>query len=221
MDLVALINDALPSKRKKETRHYVGASSIGRKCDRAIWYSYNNVPCSETPATLQRIFDIGHNLEHLLLEYVEMTGIELEVPSESNNMLFVQDKSVPIFQGHMDGILKLHGDPWAVLELKTANNSNFSIFKKTNLREWSESYFYQIQAYMGMSGLKNSVVLAINKDNAELHHEWIHFDECAYELLKRRASHISESHEPPEKINRSPLFITCKRCQFKEICHGN
>ena len=220
MDLTELINYAIYAKVKEPPRHYIGASSIGRACNRAIWYGYNNEPGNDTPSNLQRIFDVGHQLEGLLIDYVELTGLKVERPSEKNNMLLVKDKEVPELQGHMDGILHIDDDTRVVLELKTANKSNFQQFQKQGLRAWSESYFAQVQAYMGMSGMSQAVVLAINKDNAELHHQWVNFDQCFYELLRRKASAIIEASEPPDRINRSPLFVVCKRCQFKDICHG-
>lgn len=221
MDLVELINYAIYSRTKEPPRKYIGASTIGRACDRAIWYGFNDEPGGETPSTLQRIFDVGHQLEGLLLDYVELTGLHVERPSEKNNMLFVRDSEVPILQGHMDGVLHIDEAAHVVLELKTANNNSFQKFQKNGFRAWSESYYAQVQAYMGMSGLSQAVVLAINKDNAELHHQWVQFDSCHYELLRRRARNISEAAMPPDRINRSPLYVVCKRCQFKEVCHGN
>lgn len=70
-----------------------------------------------------------------------------------------------------------------------------------------------------MSGYTHGVLLAINKDTSELHHEWVEYNDVYYHGLKQKARIISESTEPPLRISNSPLFITCKMCNFRNVCH--
>ena len=72
-----------------------------------------------------------------------------------------------------------------------------------------------------MTGLSNGVLIAINKDTSELHQEWVNFDEILYAELKQKAKRISLACEPPDKINKSPVYKICNRCKFKKICHGS
>lgn len=220
MDLVKLINDAIASQKPEDRRNYIGASSIGRSCNRAIWYEFRGAERPEIPPTLQRIFDTGKQLEGMILGYIQLSGLSITRASPKNNMLYLQDTELPIFQGHCDAILHLSELESAIVEIKTANNSSFNQFVKHGLLKWSESYYSQIQAYMGMSSYPKAVILVINKDNAELHHEWIDFDERHYEQLKHKAMMISKAEVAPDKINKSPLFYICSRCSYKSICHG-
>ena len=92
-------------------------------------------------------------------------------------------------------------------------------FQKHGLRLWSDAYWAQIHSYMGMSGYKRAVLLAMNKDTSELHHEWVDFDLAFYKELRMKALAISTIGEPPERINRSAYYYLCQNCQYKGICH--
>lgn len=220
MDLVKLINDAIAFQKPEERRNYIGASSIGRSCNRAIWYEFRGAQRPEIPPTLQRIFDTGKQLEGMILGYIELAGLSITRASAKNNFLYLEDTELPIFQGHCDAILHLTEMESVIVEIKTANNSSFNQFVNHGLIKWSESYYSQIQAYMGMSNRQKAVILVINKDNAELHHEWVHFNQAHYDNLRRKAQMISEATTEPERINKSPLFYICSRCSFKSVCHG-
>ncbi len=220
MDLVKKINDAIAFQKPEPRRNYIGASSIGRSCNRAVWYEFQGASRPDIPPTLQRIFDTGKQLEGMLLGYMELAGLCITRALPKNNMLYLEDTDLPIFQGHCDAILHLSEDESAIVEIKTANNSSFNQFVKHRLRKWSESYYSQVQAYMGMSSYTRAVILVINKDNAELHHEWVDFNQGHYNELRKKALMISQIQEAPDRINKSPLFYICNRCQYKSICHG-
>lgn len=218
MDLVKIINEVIQNKAPDEARRYIGASSIGRACNREIWYSFNGVIGTSFDPDLKRTFEVGKRLETMLLDYIDMTDIVIERPNKVNKYLFVQDAEAPIFQGHMDAII--YTDTACVLEIKTAKSSSFQKFVNHGLKQWSPSYYAQMQAYMGMGGYLDAVILVMNKDNSDLHHEWISFDEIMYHELRLRALAISSIGEPPERINKNPVYFVCNRCQFKSICHG-
>ena len=219
MDLTGIIKTTLESQPEEEPRRYIGASSIGKACNRSIWYAFSGVRGQVVPASLRITFDVGKYLEGMLSDYVELSGIRIERPNEANNYLFVQDEEVPIFQGHMDAVIYFGDTPSAVLEIKTAKHSSFQHFKKHGLKDWSPSYYAQLQAYMGMGGFSRAVILVLDKDTSELHHEWIIYDDIFYHELRMKALAISTIGEPPEKINKSPFYFICSRCQFKNICH--
>lgn len=218
MDLLKLINDAISSSHEREFRPYIGASMIGRSCERSIWYDYHGVVADKIPSAIQITFDIGKNLEKLLLDYIERTGLKLERPNENNEFLFVQDSLILDFQGHMDALLLVDGKK-VVLEIKTAKSSSFQILKSKGLREWSPLYYAQLQSYMGMSGHHTAVILVLNKDTSEMHLEWIHFDSEYYDRLRHRVKLILDSEEPLPRINSNSCFYLCQKCKFKTVCH--
>ena len=218
MDLSALILTAIEKRANDPHRRYIGASSIGQPCARAIWYGYHGAPSTDFSPTIRATFDVGKKLEELMLDYVELAGLEIVRPHVLNHWLFCGDKEVPVFQGHADALLAMPDGSKAILEIKTAKNSRFQGFKKNGLKEWAPGYYSQLQAYMGMRGLQKSVLLAINKDTSELHHEWIEFDSYHYNELRAKAHMISTADEPPDRINKSPLYHVCARCNYKDTC---
>ncbi len=220
MDLVKSINDAILANSINEPRRYIGASSIGRDCSREIWYGYHCLPGEKFPAQLQTTFQVGKRLEGMLIDYVEMTGLAIERPSEENNQLFCQDSEVPSFQGHADALVTLLDGSRAILELKTAKNSSFNRFKNHGLLAWCASYYAQLQSYMGMMGISRGVLLCMNKDTSELHAEWVVYDDVYYHMLRLKAMVISITDEPPERINKSPLYHICANCRYKSVCHN-
>ncbi len=215
MELVKIINDAILNQCEDEHRKYIGASQIGRPCGRETWYRYHGIAGTPISAKLRTTFEIGHRLESMLLDYIEMSGIDVERPSESNNYLFCQDPEILVFQGHMDAILNKD----YVLDIKTAKNSSFNQFTEHGLKKWSPAYYSQMQSYMGMTGLHEAVLLAINKDTSQMHEEWVEYDDYEYSQLRMRALAISSLDEPPARINVNPIYYVCRMCQFKTICH--
>lgn len=220
MDISAIITKAIAEFPNDEPRRYIGASSIGKKCNRAIWYGFHGAESSAIPPSLRTTFDVGKRLEGLVLDYMEQAGLSVVRPSPGNSYLFYQDSESPIFQGHADGLLILPHSASVILEIKTAKSSSFSQFKKHGLKQWQETYYAQLQSYMGMSGYERAVLVAINKDSSELHHEWVDYDDVYYHELRCKAVAIAGAEDAPPKINNSPLFILCNRCSFKGVCHG-
>lgn len=213
------IKQSLLTRDKDAPRDYIGASSIGHPCERKIWYQFKGV-YSVAPPTLQVIFDMGKRIEDLILDYLSNTDIEVTRPNLGNGFLWCQDQELALFAGHMDAIITIQdSQEKAVLDIKTAKASSFQKFVHKGLKQWNMQYYAQLQAYMGMTKIKRAVLLAINKDTSEMHEEWIAFNELYYDELKTKARIISQNMNPPEKINRSPLFYICRMCGFKELCH--
>lgn len=220
MDITKLISESISKQEHEEPRRYIGASSIGKECNRAIWYGLHNIQGKAISSQLRTTFKIGKILENMILDDVDLLGFDLERPEEINNYLFCRNEDLQIFQGHMDAILYLNRNNPVVLEVKTCKNSSFNSFKDKGLRGWSETYFAQLQSYMGMAGITSSCLLALNKDTSEYHHEWVDYDEHYYKELVVKAHNIFVAKEAPERINKSPLYWVCAACRFKEACHG-
>lgn len=205
----------LTSKIDELPRDYIGASSIGGPCLRAIWYSYNGAPKEPISAKLQRTFNIGKLLESLVLDCLEHANIKLD-----RTWYDLVDKEIAQFQGHIDAMwIEDNGSPKAIIEVKTARDSSFKIFAARGLKYWYPIYHAQVQAYMGMSKVNEAYVIALNKDTSELHDEHVVFDPIFYDMLKHKVRVILDAKEIPWRINNSPLYYVCRGCNFKGICH--
>lgn len=213
--LTQLIDNAMVNNQD-EVRTYIGASSIGNPCARSIWYRYNNYDAEPRSHKLLRTFAIGKKLEGVVLDCLEQAGLSL-----ARTWYDLYDKDIPEFQGHVDAVwMDDVGNSKAILEVKTARDSSFNVFVKRGLKYWYPIYYSQVQSYMGMSGIHEAYVIALNKDTSDIHDERVIFDSIYYEDLKRKASFIMNSNEPPSKINGSPLYFVCRMCSFKEVCHS-
>ena len=214
--LSKLIDKAVEETHVDDKREYIGSSSIGNPCARAIWYAYKGHEKKPLTAKQIRTFEMGKILEEMIKEQVRLLGFPL---NDGAQFTACYDDDVKIFQGNVDGILEIDGR-FVILEIKTANDANFQTFVKKGLREWSPTYYSQVQAYMGMKGVDSAYILVLNKNTAQLHDEHVKFDDIFYHELKAKAKIISESEEPPERINKNPMFYICSMCQYKEVCHG-
>ncbi len=98
-------------------------------------------------------------------------------------------------------------------------NELFNKFKRNGLREYRYKLFDQCQYIMGEKELKELPNFMLNMDTGELWGEILQFDEFHYNLLKSKAESIMMMKEPPQRINESPLWFQCKKCQFRKECH--
>lgn len=217
MDLSRLIREAVSNRKKDAPRSYIGCSTIGKSCKRAIWYALHETPKDSISPELEIIFDTGKTLEGLILDYIELAGIQVTRPSASNHNLYCFDDTNAKFMGHLDGIIYINNSP-CVLEIKTMKDARFQSFKKRGLIEAHPEIHSQLQAYIGMKNYKSGVLLAMNKDTQELHHEWVEFDPHCYAELQAKAAMIKDSIEPPIRISNSPLSHICNRCEYKRTC---
>ncbi len=197
-----------------DARNYIGASSIGADCLRQIWYQFKGFMSEGVPAKTRRTWAIGKHLEGLVIEWLLAAGVHLGIMNVT-----YKAHEMPYFQGHFDGILLLK-EGNAILEIKTAKNASFKLFVKKGVNKWNPQYYAQIQSYMGMSGIFNTYILVLNKDNSELSDELVLFDQVYYEKLRDKARMIYEATIEPPRINESPLWFQCKLCKFNKVCHA-
>ena len=202
-------------KRIDEPRKYLGASAIGNSCHRAIWYSVNYPEYAQITERQRLTFEIGHRLESMIIDLLIESGLSIIRP-----YTFVC-RDYPIFQGNSDfAIVDESGEMISLGEIKTAKDDSFKIFVKKGLRLWYPEYYDQVQSYMGMSGIDNYIVIALNKDTSELHEEFVEFDQIWYECLVEKAKRIGESKDIPDGINNNASFFKCKICFYTKECHG-
>lgn len=201
--------------KPQENRRYIGASSIGGSCDRAIWYGYKCYPREPMDARRARTLMIGKRLEEIVLIWLVAAKIKFLLMDK------LVDDNVECFQGRPDAYILMDGIEGlpSILEIKTAKDSSFRIFQKKGLYEWNRQYYAQLQSYMGMSGIHEAYLLALNKDTSELHDEKVHFDAEYYARLVEKASWIASLDEAPIRINNNPGFYMCRGCDFRKVCH--
>lgn len=215
ISITKIIEETIRNRPKDAHRDYIGASQIGNPCDRSIWYEFNCFDREVDRVKVSKTYDVGRNLEHLIARYISESGIWIDRPDHAYS-----DKEIPQFRGHIDGLLRLTNQEPIVIEIKTCKASSFARFVKHGLKKWSPNYYDQMQSYLGMTGYQNGVLLAFNKDDSQLHEEWVEFDCIHYEMLKDKVKRIITSEDAPDRINRSPLFHVCQMCNFRKVCNS-
>lgn len=215
MDILKLIDEAIVKDSEKQHRPYVGASMIGHACLRYIFLNLIGQEGLPFSAKQLRTFEIGKQLEKMVLSYISKAGFKLR-PSMYNNC---QDDLIPYFKGTCDGILQLSDTTDCILELKTAKNSEYQKFVNNGLKAWNQQYYAQCHAYMGMKKINRCLFVVINKDTSDWAGEWIDFDEILYAELQSKAAYILNQTEVPPKINENPCYWICQNCKFKDYCH--
>jgi hypothetical protein len=189
-------------------RDYLGMSSIGFPCERALWFDYNNKLTVPIDGRLARIFEMGNMVETRILADLELAGYKVEY-----QQLTFKDFDGR-FAGHCDGIISNITNKQHILEIKSANDKSFNKFKAHGIK-LNPKYYAQIQCYMGYSKLYRGIFIVENKNDQDLYVERIKFEPDVFEELRAKAWRIINYKEVPEATIWTGY---CNYCTFNPIC---
>ena len=232
----ACIDDALIRERHGQPqRNYLGASSLGVACERALQYEYLHTPVDagrDFPGRLLRVFEVGHALEELAIRWLQLAGFELYTRKTSGGQFGFSAAGGRI-QGHVDGVLnsgpKECGMTYPALwECKTMNDRSWRDTVKQGVRKSKPVYAAQIaiyQAYLDVDipGLAANPALftAINKDTQDLWFERVPFDAGLAQRMSDRAVRVllaTCAQEILPRISMTPTHPKCKICAWQDRC---
>ena len=218
--------------RKDPPRLHLGASEIGRECERQIWYGFRWAKDNIFPGQILRLFDTGKLEENRLVADLSSIGVDVRAFDLKTGRQFRLETFGGHFGGSLDGIcLGVVEAPktWHVLEMKTHNERSFKSLVDKGVKESKPEHFYQMQTYMGMSHetplpeigkLDRAFYFAVNKNNDQLYVERINYDGGVYMNIIEKARRIIFSPHIPPRISEKPDFYQCKWCNFQGVCHG-
>jgi CRISPR/Cas system-associated exonuclease Cas4 (RecB family) len=213
-------------------RGYVGASSIGQPCTRALWYQFRWAKAPDFSGRLYRLFQSGHLQEPRVnadLRAIGMTVYDVN-PATGKQWSFVERSSGGHFRGNCDGIVT--GVPQApvsphILEVKTSSAKLFAVMQKEGVKKAKPTHYFQMQIYMhwsidlfGKEGCHRALYITVNKDTDNIYSERIEYVEEEAQALIDKAMLIITSAEPPIGISTDPTYFECKFCDYHSICHG-
>lgn len=219
--IAASIYQHWESHSSNEHRDHLGASVIGERCDRRVWFAFRWFKRPNFPGRILRLFDTGKREELRLTTDLRNIGIELyDADPDTGEQINV--KYGRWIGGSLDGMARkvpLGGDRWHVVEMKTHNDKQFQILKKKGVQESHRKHYIQMQIYMHLTGVDRALYVAKNKNDEEIYTERIHHDPAlaAYEL--QRADRISLSRGRPTPIANNPADYRCKLCPFHGLCY--
>ncbi len=213
-----MLDEAILKRAQSQPpRTYLGASALGEECDRKLWYAWHR-PRPVDDARIQRIFDIGHKLESLVIDWLKESGLTVHTDDNGEQFGFKDG----MIAGHIDGVVT--GLPESkqphLLEIKTYNDSRFTELCKVGVRSNDPKYYTQMCIYMEKMDLERALFVAVNKDNAEIYTERVHADPIEANAMINRGKQlieIKEAKDVTRKYNHRSFF-KCKWCNYRTEC---
>ena len=204
-------------------RSHLGASLIGKACERALWYDFRWTTKARFEGRVLRLFETGNREEERLVRNLRRTGATvLEVDPETGRQFRVQAHGGH-FGGSLDGVaIHLLEAPkaWHVLEFKTHSNKSFTDLVAKKVRESKPQHFAQMQIYMNLMGMNRAMYLAVNKDTDDLYVQRVEADVAYTEQLLEKARRIIFAPTPLPRISEEPSWYQCRLCDHADVCHG-
>ena len=216
----------------EKPRGYLGASSIGGPCSRALWYGFRMAKKPSFDGRMYRLFQSGHLQEPRVIADLRAIGCTVyEVDSATGNQWsFSEPETGHHFRGNCDGIVVgVPGAPKAphILEIKTSNAKDFADLQKNGVEKSKPIHYFQMQIYMrwtldkfGKDGCKRALYISVNKNSDELYTERIEYNKDVAQSIVDKAKSIITASEPPQRISNDASWYQCKLCDYSDICHG-
>lgn len=203
-------------------REHLGASLIGKPCERHLWYIYRWVQKSQFDGRMQRLFNRGHKEEARWIEWLEGIGCQVWATTEDGKQIRVSGVGGH-FGGSLDSTVILpprYGiDDPMLGEYKTHNEKSFKKVVELGVKRAKPEHFAQMSIYGRKRGLKYGLYCPICKNDDDIRPEIVELD-WGYGLeLERKAESVITSQYPPPRINESPAYNECKFCDLKPVCH--
>jgi len=217
--------EAIYASYEREQKSFgsrLGASVIGRECERELWYSFRCCTRGAFSGRMLRLFETGQREEVRLIENLRRIGVEVHNLDPETGRQFGFSDFGDHFAGYIDGAaLGIFEAPvtWHLLEFKTANTKRYELLTKHGVKSAAFEHFCQMQIYMHYLGFERAFYLVCCKDDDRLYAERIHADSAFAALLKEKARRIIAAVSPPAKISEDPSWWKCKFCDHRATCH--
>ena len=203
-------------------REHLGASLIGKSCERALWYDFRWVTWSRHEGRILRLFETGQREEERLVRNLRATGATVLEVDPATGRQFRVGAHGGHFGGSLDGIaLGLLEAPktWHVIEFKTHSAKSFNQLVAKGVVASKPQHAAQMQIYMHLMGLSRAFYLAVCKDTDALYAERMDADPGEAERLLARARRIIDAARPPSRISDDPAWFECRMCSHRAVCH--
>lgn len=194
----------------------IGASIVGNPCEAYLAFSIRGFPEVKSSPRLKRIFRDGHRIENAVIADLKKAGHNIHDKDPMTGKQYMWDK----YNGHVvyyaDGIIEKSDGTNQLLEIKSMNDSLWQRFKGRGVRVSHPKYYDQLQMGMGLSGYKEAILLAYNKNTSEYWDEVIVFDEIAFYNLLARAMRVLTGSAT--RVGSDISDWRCKDCPRRGVC---
>lgn len=199
-------------------------SSIGKPCERQLYYSVNNTDEAEPlrPEAHMKFFT-GHVLELVMLFLAEASGHVVEGTQDT--------QEIEGIKGHRDAVID-----GTLVDVKSASTYSFQKFK-TGALEQNDSFGYvtQLQSYLyagqtddKITDKNRAAFLVVDKTLGHICLDIHERKNIPYDSIYRHKKEmVSSSSPPPRAFEPEPmgksgnmsLGIQCGYCDYKHKCH--
>ena len=203
-------------------RAHLGASLLGRKCNRELWYSFHWTTRPNFEGRILRLFNRGHLEEPRIVALLEMIDCTVW-QADANGKQFRISGYKGHFGGSLDAVIRgcpdIPDEP-ILGEFKTHNDKSFIKLKAEGVLKAKYEHYVQMQMYMAKMALRWALYIAVNKNDDEIYAELIQCKPDEVERQEKRAVFVINSVVAPARINQSPGWHECRFCDHKPVCHG-
>ena len=230
-----LIDKALVARNTRSAgRRYVGASSIGGECERAIQLDYiraNDLPAAPVPdadkdlsGKTLRVFQAGHLFEEMAIDWLKVAGFDVRTRDKEGGQ-FGFSTAGGRFAGHCDGVI-VSGPPVmaypALWEHKALGHKSWQDVAKNGVAKAKPAYAAQIAIYQAYLDLPEPALFqATNRDTQEVIFEAVPFDGALAQRMSDRAVRVIQETDAgtllPKAFHSADHFI-CKWCRWHGFC---
>ena len=172
-------------------RDHLGASIIGKECERALWYDFRWVTRRAFSGRILRLFETGMREEDRLVRDLRRTGATVLDSDPETGRQWQVTALGGHFGGSMDAVaigLLEAPNTWHVVEFKTHNRKSFAVLAREGVLSAKPQHAAQMQVYMHLAGITRAP---------------------AIDLAKRRGIEVIERRIMPEELaGFSECFIT-------------
>lgn len=218
-DIMPQLDDAY-RENDSEHRTHLGASLIGGKCPRKLWYTFRWSTRSKFPGRIIRLFNRGHLEEGRFVALLRMIGCEFYQFDENGDQFRIAGADGH-YGGGLDGVVvgveEVDGVP-ILAEFKTHNSKSFEKLVNEGVYSAKNEHYVQMNQYMGHWSLPFALYLATNKDNDELYGEIVTYDPVVDQYARQRAERIIYADVPPARISKTSTWYECKYCEHRPVC---
>lgn len=223
-DAILRIHEA---KYRSFPRVRLGASEVGSDCHRDLWMGIRWASPVRAPKGQKvKIFRRGDREEDRIVADLRAVGWNIFERDDSTGKQW----EFTFARGHatcrLDGAAN---DPrgrfastnsWFVLEAKTHNNKSFVQLTRHGIQQAHPKHYAQVQIGMQLSGMKEAIYAARNKDNEEDRFIRVEHDPQAAAGYISKAEIIVDSKDAPTRISIDPDWFRCRMCDNRDVCHG-
>lgn len=203
-------------------RSHLGASVIGKECERALWLDFRWASDPGFEARLLRLFETGYKEEDRIVDNLRAVGITIysRDPHDGCQIHF-KEEEFGHFGGSVDGIGV--GFPEApktyhILECKTSSKKLYDKMVREGVEKAKYQHWCQMQVYMRWSKLDRAYYIVCCKDDDRLYGERVYYDKEAANRLVEKARRVIYNPKPLEKLGDSSASFCCKFCDHADIC---